>query len=170
MGKSEFISIAEFAARAGITKQAVYKRLPTIDRNLIRVDNGKKTIDINALQLFSVNSDNQRLKNKQPKQTNLETDLIAELRKQIDGLQADKRFLQDQVTELTKSLQYEQSKAAALQQLLPTAQAAENEPTGAGAGSAPDPLQETENSESGKNEPNEPNIFSFFGRIMRKKK
>lgn len=160
MGKSEFISIADFAARAGITKQAVYKRLPTIESKFIRVENGKKTIDINALQLFSVNSDNQRLNNRQPKQTNVETDLITELRKQIDSLQADKRFLQEQITELTKSLQYEQRKAAALQQLLPTTAAAETETA------AP----ETENSESGKSELNEPNIFSFFGRIMRKKK
>lgn len=164
---NEFISIADFAARAGVSKQAVYKRLPTIESKLIKVENGKKTIDINALSLFAANQDNQPFKDKKPTKTNVESDLIKELRKQIDGLQADKIFLQEQITELTKSLQYEQRKTAELQQLLPAT--AENKPAGAGA-AAPDPAPKTENSESGKNDPAETKLSSFFGRIMRKKK
>lgn len=49
---SEYISISEFAKRAGVSRQAVYKRMDELNRWL-KVDNGKKTIDIKALEIFN---------------------------------------------------------------------------------------------------------------------
>ena len=56
MGQDEYISIAEFARRAGITPQAVYKKLNNqVDNQLstyTKIHNGKKRIHIKALELF----------------------------------------------------------------------------------------------------------------------
>ena len=53
MRKDEYISIAEFARRAGVTTQAVYKQLNNqVDNQLttyVKIVNGKKRLHINAL-------------------------------------------------------------------------------------------------------------------------
>lgn len=56
---SEYISIAEFAKRAGVSRQAVYSRLDRDLSSFVQVDNGKKTLNIRALELFSVKQDSQ---------------------------------------------------------------------------------------------------------------
>ena len=56
MDQDEYISIAEFAKRAGITPQAVYKQLNNqVDNRLstyVKVHNGKKRLHVKALELF----------------------------------------------------------------------------------------------------------------------
>lgn len=56
MDQDEYISIAEFARRAGVTPQAVYKQLNNqVDNQLstyVKIHNGKKRISIKALELF----------------------------------------------------------------------------------------------------------------------
>lgn len=46
------LTIQEFARQAGITPQAVYKRLKTDLKEFATVDNGRKCVDSAALQLF----------------------------------------------------------------------------------------------------------------------
>lgn len=53
MKKDEYISIAEFAERAGVSKQAVYKRLDIDCKPWLRVESGKKFINTKALKLFN---------------------------------------------------------------------------------------------------------------------
>lgn len=48
--KEEYISIAEFAERAGISKQAVYQRLNKSLKKYVKVEKGKKCINIKALE------------------------------------------------------------------------------------------------------------------------
>lgn len=53
--KDEYISITEFAKRAGVSRQAVYKRLSTdLSTEFTEVDN-QKMIKVSALRLFAVN-------------------------------------------------------------------------------------------------------------------
>lgn len=56
MSKDEYISIAEFARRAGVTPQAVYKQLNNqVDNQLttyVKIMNGKKRLHVNALKIF----------------------------------------------------------------------------------------------------------------------
>lgn len=46
----EYISIAEFAEQAGVSKQAVYQRLNKSLKAYVKVIDGKKSIDIRALE------------------------------------------------------------------------------------------------------------------------
>lgn len=48
----EYISIAEFAKRAGVSHQAIYKRLDKDLQPWLQVANGKKSLNIKALELF----------------------------------------------------------------------------------------------------------------------
>lgn len=48
--KEEYISIAEFAERAGCSKQAVYQRLNKSLKKYVKVEKGKKCINIKALE------------------------------------------------------------------------------------------------------------------------
>ena len=50
--KKEYISIKEFAARAGVSVQAVYKRLDTSFKKNVKVVRGRKMLDVQALQLY----------------------------------------------------------------------------------------------------------------------
>lgn len=54
--KNEYLSIKDFAIKAGITSQAVYNRIsdPSLLK-FVKICNGKKTISTNALSLFSTN-------------------------------------------------------------------------------------------------------------------
>ena len=61
MKKDRYISIANCAKEAGVTKQAVYSRLlKSQDLNkFIKLENGKKLINTKALELFNKSSFNQ---------------------------------------------------------------------------------------------------------------
>lgn len=67
MAKKEYLTVAEFAAAAGVSKQAVYQRLKGTLKPFVKVEQGQKVIDISALNFISENSDfksfNSRLNN-----------------------------------------------------------------------------------------------------------
>lgn len=50
--KDEYLSISEFAQRAGVSVQAIYKRLDKDFQPWLKVENGKKLLNIKALQAF----------------------------------------------------------------------------------------------------------------------
>lgn len=53
MEKETYISVKEFAERAGVSRQAIQQRLETSLAQYVKTnEQGKKTININALQLF----------------------------------------------------------------------------------------------------------------------
>lgn len=55
MKNDEYITVKEFADRAGVSVQSVYQRLNTTLKNYSRLENGLKTINIKALEeLYSI--------------------------------------------------------------------------------------------------------------------
>lgn len=72
----EYISIADFAERAGVSRQAIYKRLDKDLKTFVDTVDGKKLIDTNALRLFETTS--QPTTVEQPRD-NLTTETIGKL-------------------------------------------------------------------------------------------
>ena len=128
MKKDRYISIADFAKEAGVTKQAVYSRQKSQDLNkFIKLENGKKLINTKALELFNKSS-SQSSFNQQVEQglESTEREYIESLKKQIEELQRDKQELYrllDQQQQLTaqanatiKQLQAPKEEASVIQQ------------------------------------------------------
>ena len=123
MKKDKYISIADFAKQAGVSKQAVYSRLKSQDLNkLVKLENGKKLINTKALELFNKSSFNQVEQGLE----STEREYIESLKKQIEELQRDKQELYrllDQQQQLTaqanatiKLLQAPKEDASVIQQ------------------------------------------------------
>lgn len=123
MKKDRYISIADLAKQAGVSKQAVYSRLKSPDLNkLVKLENGKKLINTKALELFNKSSFNQVEQGLE----STEREYIEFLKKQIEELQRDKQELYrllDQQQQLTaqanatiKLLQAPKEEASIIQQ------------------------------------------------------
>lgn len=76
--KDEYLSIAEFAKRAGVTRQAVYKKLTTELSDYVNEVDNKKVINSKALRLFGVEPVDSEL-------THTFTDLATYFDKQLDA-------------------------------------------------------------------------------------
>lgn len=76
--KDEYLSIAEFAKRAGVTRQAVYKKLTTELSDYVNEVDGKKVVNSKALRLFGVEPVDSEL-------THTFTDLATYFDKQLDA-------------------------------------------------------------------------------------
>lgn len=55
MSQIEYIPISEFAARAGVSRQTIYKQVDNRLTAYCKTVNGKKVLSTKALELFSVN-------------------------------------------------------------------------------------------------------------------
>lgn len=100
MKKDEYISIAEFAERAGVSKQAVYKRIDKDCKPWLKVENGKKLINTKALKFFNI----------QPKDT-VETakEMLEETRQgYIDFLKHLVDEKNEQIKSLSKTIENDQ--------------------------------------------------------------
>lgn len=126
MKKDKYISIADFAEQAGVSKQAVYSRLKSQDLNkFIKLENGKKLISTNALKLFNKSSSQSSFNQVEQGLESTEREYIESLKKQIEELQRDKQELYrllDQQQQLTaqanatiKQLQAPKEEAAIIQ-------------------------------------------------------
>lgn len=130
MKKDKYISIANFAKEAGVSKQAVYSRLKSQDLNkFIKLENGKKLINTKALELFNKSSSQSSFNQFNQVEQGIESterEYIESLKKQIEELQRDKQELYrllDQQQQLTaqanatiKKLQAPKEEAAVIQQ------------------------------------------------------
>ena len=127
MKKDRYISIADFAKEAGVSKQAVYSRLKSQDLNkFIKLENGKKLISTNALKLFNKSSSQSSFNQVEQGLESTEREYIESLKKQIEELQRDKQELYrllDQQQQLTaqanatiKLLQATKEEASVIQQ------------------------------------------------------
>lgn len=105
MKKDKYISIADFAKQAGVSKQAVYSRLKSQDLNkLVKLENGKKLINTKALELFNKSSSQSSFNQVEQGLESTEREYIESLKKQIEELQRDKQELYrllDQQQQLT---------------------------------------------------------------------
>lgn len=151
MNQDEYISIAEFAKRAGITPQAVYKQLNNqVDNRLstyVKVHNGKKRLHIKALELFlstgvnqvdnqfnnQFNNFSQPVDNQVDNQTNqiigILRDQIERKDAQIEQLQEDLRASREEyhrlATEMAKIA--DQGQQLQLRMMLPGTQQPESQ-------------------------------------------
>ena len=100
MNSKDYLTVAEFAAVTGISKQAVYQRLNTSFKDLYKIEKGKKYIHISALDKLSENSDFKGFQLKVEQEQNstnydkiiqLLTMQLKEKDKQIERLQEDLR-------------------------------------------------------------------------------
>jgi len=117
----EKISITEFAKRANVSRQAVYKRLTNIDDNLIKYVNtvdGKKMLDIQALKdVYGIEVDKEVNKNDNVESTSCQSNVNLDnpqnkvedmLLKQIEILQQEIKIKNEQIEQLHKLLDQEQ--------------------------------------------------------------
>jgi hypothetical protein len=98
MSQDEFLTVAEFSEKCGITKQAIYRRMSTTLKPFVKVLNGQKHLHISALKLF----DSTPLFNDS---TNVEQPLIDLLKEQLDLLQRQLEVKDRQIEELNRHLE-----------------------------------------------------------------
>lgn len=117
----EKISIAEFAKRANVSRQSVYKRLSQVDDKLTEyvnlVDN-RKMIDVQALtDIYGIKVDKEVDKNDNLESTNCQPTVSLDnkknhvedmLLKQIEILQDELKVKNEQIEQLHKLLDQEQ--------------------------------------------------------------
>ena len=96
--KDEYLSIAEFAKRAGVTRQAVYKRLTGDLQEFTKVDNGTKLVNSKALRLFGVEPVDSEL-------THTFTDLATYFDKQLDAFSHLADVLEDDLAANRRELE-----------------------------------------------------------------
>lgn len=117
---SEYLSIKEFAEKAGVSTQAVYQRIKKDLKLFIKVKNGKKFIAGTALPIFCDKSINQiaSCKSEEPKNNDISTTLADILLNQLATkdrqiLEKDKQLAEKdkQIAELTTVLINEQHSA-----------------------------------------------------------
>lgn len=116
---AEYISMPDFARMAGVSRQAVHKR---VDRDLqpfMKEVDGKKLINTNALPLFKKHeqpsttekpepkSEQLTATNEQPASTSAEDKLIQSLEKQVDTLSNQVNLLNGQLSETVDMLKEE---------------------------------------------------------------
>lgn len=98
----EYLSVKDFAKLAGVTKQAVYQRLNTDLSSFVKLENGKKCIAKDALQLFQSNSskgDQESLIVKAYEST------LTVLKSQLEVKDLQIKALNDRLEEMSKRLE-----------------------------------------------------------------
>ncbi len=97
MNEEKYLSIKEFAAKAGISTQAIYQRLAKDLQPYLKSEKGKKTISSEALKLFDTGE-----------QT---PELTSELQTILNTLQLQLAEKDKQINQLTTALLNEQRSA-----------------------------------------------------------
>ena len=102
--EQELLSVKDFAARAGVSVQAIYKRLNKVDNELnkyVFVIGGQKMLDATALSLFADTAD------APADSTGCSTGLTVEYR-YIETLEAELERKNEQIEKLQQLLSQEQ--------------------------------------------------------------
>lgn len=106
--EQELLSVKDFAARAGVSVQAIYKRLNKVDNELnkyVFVIDGQKMLDATALSLFSDTADAPA--DSTGCSTGCSTGLTVEYR-YIETLEAELERKNEQIEKLQQLLSQEQ--------------------------------------------------------------
>ena len=102
----EYLSISEFADKAGVSPQAIYKRLSTDLKEYLTVLNGRKVLNIEALQLFIDKEEKQPINN--------------ELQQVVELLKEQLKAKDEQIQRLQNALELQQQLNAATLQTFKT--------------------------------------------------
>ncbi len=108
MMEEEYISISEFAKRAGVSPQAIYKRLSTDLSTELKVVDNRKMLKASALEKFGLNQVDNQFNNQvetveTPKEEKNET--IMMLQKTISLLETQAETLQQQLSLKDKQIE-----------------------------------------------------------------
>lgn len=144
----ELLTVAEFAKRAGVSKQAIYSRLDKGLKQFVQVVDGQKMLNIKALQQYNNKEVEQEI---QENQSSIEQPCttLDLLNKTIETLQKQLDEKDKQIQMLTEALKTEQLHASQAQALH--------------AGTIQQAIDEN------LNERQEPKKIGFFQRIFVKK-
>lgn len=120
---ANYISIAEFADRAGVTKQAIYKRIKAADfAPYVKEKDGKKTVSEAALTLFQQDQTAPAGTKQQDataghllERISEQADTIEEQRKEIEYLRELLKSSDERNSSLTQHLMESQNKQLELQ-------------------------------------------------------
>jgi len=174
-GKKDYISIKEFAARAGVSNQAVYQRLDKNLKKFVKVVENRKYIDIAALDEYSIKQVDQDVEktdkqnedlNKQlinsikgdkvdetgNKPESLENMLVNTLQDALKALTAQLEVKDRQISELNERLREAQELNRNNQILLGSEQSRTNPVLLAGAGGGKDGVAPDEDDDKRRNE------------------
>lgn len=100
---NNYITVSEFATKAGISKQRVYQLLNKSLKEFVQEIDGKKVIDIKGLELFENNENHSRLE--QAFEQDLNKTLIDTLNTTIELLNKQLAEKDKQITALTEIVQ-----------------------------------------------------------------
>ena len=113
--KDEYISVSEFARRAGVTKQSVYQRIQGRLKNYVKDLNGQKVIHIKALnEVYVIDLEQgleQDLNKDSQGQNQVNLAVIEMLRAELEEKNRQLREKDQRITELTDRIT-EMGKAA----------------------------------------------------------
>lgn len=113
--KDEYISVSEFARRAGVTKQSVYQRIQGRLKNYVKDLNGQKVIHIKALnEVYGIDLEQgleQDLNKDSQGQNQVNLAVIEMLRAELEEKNRQLREKDQRITELTDRIT-EMGKAA----------------------------------------------------------
>ena len=111
--EKDYITISEAAAIAGVSTQAIYKRLTTSLQPYVATVNGRKMIHINAMAVLSPTIDNQPPTTNDSKFTNgyqptqhpdITSELLQTITNTLEALQSQIETRDRQISELTALL------------------------------------------------------------------
>lgn len=108
--KNEYISVSEFARRAGVSKQAIYKRLSTDLSTYIKMIDGRKMLKSSALEHFKSRQEDNQTAN--------QVETINLLKKTIDMLEKELAAKDRQIEALQQMVDQEQKLHAVTSQRL----------------------------------------------------
>lgn len=117
MSKEEYISISEFAKRAGVSRQAIQQRLDTSLREFVKVAQGKKVISIKGLRLFEGASLAQGFDKVCQGSKPLEESVIELLQAELEAKDRQLAAKDKQIEQLSKLLEQQQKLLDQEQQL-----------------------------------------------------
>ena len=85
MEQKEFLTIKEFAEVAGVSSQSVYKRLNSTLKPYLSIKNGKKYLNIKALELYSDTDDKDNFLNENNQLATNNNQLIQLLKDELEA-------------------------------------------------------------------------------------
>ena len=107
--KDEYISVSEFAKRAGVSPQAIYKRLSTDLSTELKVVDNQKMLKISALSRFGLNLVDNQVVNQPQGKTNqngaLEQGVLDLLRAELEAKNQQLQEKDKQIASLTAALE-----------------------------------------------------------------
>lgn len=109
MKGNEYLSIKEFAELVGLSKQAIYQRLEKDLKQFVKVENGFKSINTEALELFALN-DSIKVESVEMLE-NTDNILLESVKESIKALKQQLEIKDKQIAELTTALINEQHSA-----------------------------------------------------------